>query len=257
MFCGKKNLAAAQMEVVMTSRRAVLLALAGFIVEPAATLVRSRAEDKPPLPAPRPPYAPKGQEEVVTGVKMSVTVPTPPPGGYKRGRIIILRGLQNIWSRGMDQLAKKFEAQGVKSVILDNHVRWQKIANDAIADYKKNKDITPIIIIGHSLGGDAALVMSNWMVQNGVPVRLIVVFDAVADTHPLEGGIQEVINFYKPHGYGREVIGNKRFTGTITNVDLTERKDIGHLNIDENQTLQDEVLAKSLTILKETQMASR
>ena len=241
----------------MISRRAVLVALAGFIPGLSAPLASSNAEDKPPLPPPRPSYAPKGSEEVVTSANMSVTVPKPPPGGYKRGRIIILRGLQNIWSRGMDQLAKKFEAQGVKSVILDNHVRWQKIANDAIADYKTDKNITPIIIIGHSLGGDAALVMSNWMAQNGVPVRLIVVFDAVADTHPLEGGIQEVINFYKPHGYGQEVTGSKRFTGTITNVDLTTRKDIGHLNIDENQTLQDEVLAKSLTILKETQTASR
>ncbi len=243
----------------MISRRAVLAALAGFIPGLSAPLAPLNAKDKLPLPPPRPSYAPKGSEEVVTSANMSMAVPKPPPGGYKRGRVIILRGLQNIWSRGMDQLAKKFEAQGVpsSSIILDNHVRWQKIANDAIADYKKNKDITPIIIIGHSLGGDAALVMSNWMVQNGVPVRLIVVFDAVADTHPLEGGIQEVINFYKPHGYGQEVTGNKRFTGTITNVDLTARKDIGHLNIDENQTLQNEVLAKSLTILKETQMANR
>ena len=40
----------------------------------------------------------------------------------------------------------------------------------------------PIIIIGHSLGGDAALVMSNWMVHNGVPVSV----DSPAGcSHPL------------------------------------------------------------------------
>jgi hypothetical protein len=256
MFFGNEGRTPMHKEVEMTSRRAVLLALAGFILGLAASLAPSIAEDKLPLPTPRPTYAPKGAEKVVTTAKMSVDLPKPPPGGYTRGRVIILRGLHNIWSRGMDELARKFKAQGV-SVILENHARWQILANDAIADYKKDKNVAPIIIIGHSLGGDAALVMSNWMVQNGVPVRLIVVFDAVADTHPLEGGIQEVINFYKPHGYGQEVTGSKRFTGTITNVDLTQRKDIDHLNIDKDQTLQDEVLARSLTILKETQTASR
>lgn len=239
----------------MTSRRAVLLAVAGFILGLAASAVPSFAQMQPPLPQPRPAHAPKGQ--VVTNATLSVEVPTPPPGGYQGGRVIILRGLANVWSRGMDQLAKKFEAQGVTSITLDNHSHWQKIANDLIAEYKKDKSITPIIIIGHSLGGDAALVMSNWMVQNGVPIRLIVVFDAVAQTHPLEGGIKEVINFYKPHGYGREVTGSKRFNGSITNIDLTARKDIDHLNVDEDQGLQDEVLAKTLTILKETQMARR
>lgn len=256
MFCGNKGRTPVHMEVAMTSRRAVMLALAGFVLGLAASLAPSIAEDQLPLPTPRPSYAPKGSDKIVTTAKLSVDLPTPPPGGYKRGRVIILRGLANIWSRGMDELARKFEAQGV-SVILENHSVWHKLADDAITDYRKDKNVAPIIIIGHSLGGDAALVMSNWMVQNKVPVRLIVVFDAVADTHPLEGGIQEVINFYKPHGYGQEVTGSKRFTGTITNVDMTERKDIDHLNIDKDQKLQDEVLAKTLTILKETQTASR
>ncbi|MCB1489124.1 MAG: hypothetical protein KDJ88_16920, partial [Bauldia sp.] len=97
----------------------------------------------------------------------------------------------------------------------------------------------------------------NWMVHNGVPVRLVVVFDAVSQTHPLDAGIAEVLNFYKPKGYGQEVTGNSRFNGKIVNVDLTQRKDVDHLNIDEDQQLQDEVLALSLNILKDPKTASR
>lgn len=229
----------------MTSRRAILLAVAAFALGSAAQFAQSRAEDGPSAP-----------KAAVKTASVPVVLPKPPPGGYKDGRVIILRGLYNIWSRGMDELAKKFEAQGVP-VILDNHARWQMIANKTIADYKQNKDVAPIIIIGHSLGGDAALVMSNWMVQNGVPIRLVVVFDSVAQTHPLEGGIQEVINFYKPHGYGQVVTGGKRFNGKITNVDMTDRPDVDHFNIDKDETLQNEVLVKALTILKDTQTASR
>ncbi|WP_421725684.1 thioesterase domain-containing protein [Bauldia sp.] len=150
----------------------------------------------------------------------------------------------------MDDIAEDLEAQGVE-VILANHGRWRRLADEAIAAYKKDKNTAPIIIIGHSLGGDAALVMSNWMVHNGVPVRLIVVFDAVAQTHPLRGGIQEVINFYRPRGYGQEVKGSERFNGTIDNIDLTERPGVNHLNMDKDEGLQAEVLAKTLQVLQE------
>jgi thioesterase domain-containing protein len=222
-----------------------------------AATVSSSAEETVPLPSPRPANAPKASVTVASAkavpAKATVELPKAPAGGYTHGRVIILRGLANIWSRGMDVLAKKFEAQGVE-VTLENHSKWRQLANQAIADYKKDKNVAPIIIIGHSLGGDAALVMSNWMVQNGVPVRLIVVFDAVSKTHPVMPGVQEVINFYKPaagiRSYGQKVEPSSRFNGTIDNVDLTGRREIDHLNIDKEEQLQDEALAKSLAILK-------
>ena len=109
----------------------------------------------------------------------------------------------------------------------------------------------PVILIGHSLGGDASIVMSNWLAQNGVPVRFVVIFDAVAQTHPIIGGVQEVLNFYKPKGYGQEVKAAPSFNGVISNVDLTDRKDIDHLNIDEDPVLQAEVTAESSKYLTE------
>ena len=41
------------------------------------------------------------------------------------------------------------------------------------------------------------------------------------------------------------------FTGVIRNVDLTERKDINHVNIDEDPVLQGEVIADVMKILSE------
>lgn len=240
----------------MMVRRAAALALAAYVLGLAATLAPSSAQDTVPLPQPRPASAPKAVAKPASAksapASAAVELPAPPPGGYTKGRVIVLRGLANIWSRGMDALAAKFEAQGVK-VILENHSRWKELANAAIADYKANKDVAPIIIIGHSLGGDAALVMSNWIVQNGVPVRLIVVFDAVAQTHPVRSGVQEVINYYKPlsgiRHYGQKVEGSSRYNGTIINIDLSEDRSIGHLNIDKQEQFQNEILAKVLTIL--------
>lgn len=243
----------------MKMRRAAMMALAAFVLGLAAATVPASAESPIPVPSPRPAYAPKATAKAATNPAKpatSVAIPKPPAGGYKNGRVIILRGLHNVWSRGMDALAKKFEAQGV-TVTLANHSHWQRLANEAIEDYKKDKNVAPIIIIGHSLGGDAALVMSNWIVHNGVPVRFVVVFDAVAQTHPVEPGVAEVLNFYKPKGYGQEVTGSKRYKGEIINIDLTQRKDVDHLNIDEDEELQDDVLARSLAILQGQKTASR
>ncbi len=244
----------------MKSRRAAFMALAAFMFGLSAAIVPSKADDPIRLPSPRPAHAPKATAPNATATKTTktstVAIPKPPAGGYKGGRVIILRGLHNIWSRGMDALAKKFEAQGVP-VILANHSHWQFIANQAIADYKADKNVAPIIIIGHSLGGDAALVMSNWMAHNNVPVRFVAVFDAVSQGHPVEPGVAEVLNFYKPKGYGQEVVGTARYKGKIINVDLTKEKDVDHLNIDEDQQLQDQVLAESLAILKGQKTASR
>ena len=231
--------------------RTAMIAMSALAIGLFAQAMTAVAVENVPLPKPRPAYTPTAAAATDA---VSVELPSPPPGGYKGGTVIIMRGLHNIWSRGMDELAKKFEAQGVE-VTLDNHSRWQKHADKIIADAKAGKDVQPVILIGHSLGGDAALVMSNWLVHNGVPVEFVVVYDAVAQTHPVDYGVNEVLNFYKPKGYGQEVVGSKRFKGKITNIDLTEQRNIKHLNIDKNQDLQDQTLVRSLEILKADQMA--
>lgn len=212
----------------MTSRRTLLLGIAG------AALGSSG------LPAFAQLLKKKNRNEINS---------TPVPATDKGGRVIILRGLYNVFSRGMDTLWKKFDDLGIETT-LDNHASWKRIADKLIKQYKTEKNVAPIILIGHSLGADAALVMANWLGLNRVPVRLIVTFDGVAVTHPVMGTVEEIINFYKPKGYGRKVETDKRFAGTLNNVDLTDRRDIDHLNIDKDAVLQQEVIAKVLAALK-------
>ena len=210
----------------MTTRRALLLGLAGL------------ASSWPGLPA----FAQlkRNREEINS-------IPVPATG--KGGRVIVLRGLYNIFSRGMDSMWKKLDELGVEAT-LDNHASWKRIADRVIEQYKTEKNVAPIILIGHSLGADASLVMANWLGLNRVPVRLVVTFDGVAVTHPVMANVEEIINFYKPKGYGRKVEVVDKFPGTLNNVDLTKRTDIDHLNIDKDPVLQDEVIAEVLAILK-------
>jgi hypothetical protein len=229
----------------MTSRRAFLSALAALSLSASGlpTLVTAA---EVPLPQPRPKTPPNPKAVSPTSAATSGPVKV---GTYTHGRVIVLRGLYNFFSRGMDQIAADLRHRGV-TVTLENHSRWQVLSAKLIDEYKANpKDVVPIILIGHSLGGDASLVMANWLAHNGVPVRFVAVFDAVAETHPIIGSVQEVLNYYKGNGYGQKVEPGPNFKGAIDNVDLSDRKDIDHLNIDKDPVLQGEVIARVMAIL--------
>jgi hypothetical protein len=58
------------------------------------------------------------------------------------------------------------------------------------------------------------------------------------------GGVQEVINYYKADGVGKFVEASRGFSGILTNIDLSDRSEIDHLNIDKSTALHTEVIAK-------------
>lgn len=216
------------------------------------------AEDPIKLPKPRPAAAATApaKADKTAATKPADTaktiLPKPPavPKDYGYGRVILLRGLANVFSRGMDKMAAELKLYGVP-VTLENHSQWHRLADQIIADYKAKKAVLPIILVGHSLGADASLVMANWLAYNHVPVRLVVAFDGVADINPITNPTVEVINYFKPTGgYGKKVTAAPNFAGSLTNIDLSDRKDIGHLNIDKIGALQDETILKILDIMK-------
>jgi len=178
----------------------------------------------------------------------STTTAKVPRGAFDHGHVYLVRGLGNIFSLGMDQLSNRLRAAGVTTTV-SNHLTWQGHADEIAAEYLTNPKLAPIIIIGHSLGGNAALGMARHLARNGVPVRLLVIFDATADI-PVAPNVAEAINLYK-RGRGAELAGMPGFRGTIVNEDLTGRINAGHMNIDENRSLHDLVVAKVLAVLSE------
>ena len=62
----------------------------------------------------------------------------------------------------------------------------------AAAKYKAGSE-GPIIIIGHSLGADAAMEMAAYLGQRGVPVALVVPFDGT-DSYAASANVGRVLN---------------------------------------------------------------
>ena len=172
------------------------------------------------------------------GTGLATTVATQP-----QGRVILLRGLLNVFSLGMDSLARKIRAKGMPAQVT-NFTNWRGFATVLVNQYRTDKSLTPVVIIGHSLGADSSVDMANYLGENGVPVRLVVTFDGVHAGHRVGRGIAEVINYYKSDGVGKTIQAGPGFTGRLTNVDVSDRKGIDHLNIEKSPALHAEVLAK-------------
>ncbi|CAN5254142.1 hypothetical protein BH11PSE4_BH11PSE4_28060 [soil metagenome] len=159
------------------------------------------------------------------------------------GHVYLMRGVLNVFSLGLDQLAARLQAAGVAASV-QNYLGWRGLANDITASYRAgNHD--PIILIGHSAGADATIDVARKLQGNGIPVALIVNFDPVSPD-PVPPNVKQIINYYVPAGWGSAVAPGRKFKGQLANVneDATDN----HFTIDKSESLQRKTIAKVLQV---------
>ena len=163
--------------------------------------------------------------------------------GKRPGHVYLLRGIFNVFSLGMDQIAYKLQAVGVATTVA-NHTSWRGLADDMIANYRSgNRE--PIILMGHSAGADATISIARRLQDAGVPVALIVNFDPVSPD-PVSPNVKQVVNFYVPAGWGAAVAADKKFKGQLANVN--ENATTNHFSIDKDDALQRQAIARVLAV---------
>ena len=168
---------------------------------------------------------------------VSAATRTPPPTG---AHVYLLRGVLNIFSLGLDEIAAKLRAQGIP-VTVANFVSWSSLADEAAAEYKKGS-LRNIILVGHSSGATALPDMVARLGHLGVPVKLAIGLDSVFRTK-LAGHAERYINFYVASGAGEPVTATRDFHGALENVDVQSVPGVGHLSIDKSQVMQQRVIS--------------
>ena len=153
--------------------------------------------------------------------------------------VYLLRGVLNIFSLGLDDIAAKLQAQGIP-VTVANFVSWSSLADDAAARYRSGKAKT-IILVGHSSGATALPDMVAKLDQLGVPVKLAIGLDSVFRTG-LTGRVGRYINFYIANGAGTPVEKRNGFQGSLENVNVENVPGVGHMSIEKNQIMQQKVI---------------
>lgn len=160
------------------------------------------------------------------------------------GHVYLLRGLLNVFSLGMDDLAAKLQARGVAATV-HNHAEWQSLADEIAAKYKAGKH-GPIVLIGHSLGADAVMIQAEYLGKKGVPVALVVPFDGTG-SYAASPNVSRVMNLtQRDYAYMRRGNG---FRGQLQNIDVSKDSSIDHINIDKSARLHNMVVASVLGVL--------
>jgi hypothetical protein len=154
--------------------------------------------------------------------------------------VYLLRGVLNIFSMGLDDIAAKLEAQGIP-VTVTNYLGWASLAEQAAADYKSGK-VKTIILVGHSSGATVLPDMVARLDQLGAPVKLAIGLDSVFRTS-LHGRVGRYINFYIANGNGEPVKPTSNLHGTLENVNVQNVPGVGHLNIEKNEIMQRKVIS--------------
>ncbi|TCT06786.1 hypothetical protein [Aquabacter spiritensis] len=164
------------------------------------------------------------------------------------GKVYLMRGLANVFSQGMDDLGAKLRARGIDAEVYE-HGRWPALADQAVS-FAKTRGRPPVIIIGHSLGADAAIKMAERMTDLGVSPRLVVTFDPVGVTE-IGRTSGRFINYYQSNnGFGKRLETGPGFRGQLVNRNLDDLGAIDHFNIEKSPKLHAEVIAAIVSVTR-------
>jgi len=165
----------------------------------------------------------------------------------RSGEVYLMSGLANIFSRGIDTMADKMRAKGFDASNF-SYKYWKPIAEDIVARAKNDTVSYPVIIMGHSLGGNESSKFANYLAANGVRVELVVTFDPV-ETGRVGANIGEVVNYYLPmEKKDNSIHAVSGFEGTLKNIDVTTDASITHTNVEKNSRFQNASISKALAI---------
>ncbi len=149
--------------------------------------------------------------------------------------VYVLRGFMDIFSTGMDDLNGKLNRAGIRSSV-HNHSEFGVLA-EQIGDRYRRGIRENVVIVGHSLGANDAFSMADRLNDFGIPVPLIITFDPTANMSAGRN-VQRVVNFYSStNGWGTSIGRGTGFKGSLNNVDLSRRGEVGHTDIDKSPAL--------------------
>ena len=147
--------------------------------------------------------------------------------------VYLMRGLLNIFSLGMDQLAAQIARNGIDASVY-NHSVEESVVGTIVQKYRAG-DHGPYILVGHSLGADAVMVMAQQLNAQGVPVALVVPFDGT-ESYTAPANVSCVVNLtQRKYAYTQAGAG---FHGKLSNVDVSSDTSIDHVTIDKSPRLQ-------------------
>jgi pimeloyl-ACP methyl ester carboxylesterase len=161
------------------------------------------------------------------------------PRAAAEARVYLLRGLMDV-STGLDELALKLKRRGIAATI-GSFTAEEELAAAALKGFRSGAGC-PVVLIGHSLGADAAIGIARTLQGSGVPVGLLVAFSPNS-SDAMPGNVSRAVNYYQSNSFWSNVYSRGAgFKGTLRNVDLAKDDKIDHFNIEKAARLHAETI---------------
>lgn len=162
------------------------------------------------------------------------------------GRVLIVRGIFTVFSLGMNDLGKRLQTAGY-DVRVTTAIQSSAEVEKMSWMYGKQFDQVPLIIIGHSLGGDLAPRLASNFGKHNIPVDLLLMLDSTMPSAPPRN-VRRCVNLFQSSNktifQGREIRSWSPQT-ELFNIDIRQlaspehTADIHHFNIDTNPWVHD------------------
>jgi hypothetical protein len=218
----------------------------------AMTSLFARASTEKPASSPSAPdVKPAVFTKPVTLADAETAAPVaPPPAAADKistephGRAYLFRGIAGlIYSRGMDKLTDRIKRIGLPADV-ETYLMWRPICEQAIRDYRR--DPQPIILIGHSMGGDSALAFAETLNAENIPVSLLVTYDPSRIADDVPPNVERYINIFQSSNMlgGGNVVQGTRFHGHYASYNLKDHSELIHINIEKADRIQEQLIAK-------------
>lgn len=128
-------------------------------------------------------------------ILLSGTVAARADSGPPRGTVLLVRGVMTVFSLGLDDLATKLPCHELEVQVVPTS--WAPHATRHIAQrYMRGKLDGPLVLIGHSLGGDMLPGLARQLGASGQAVDLMIMIDA---TNPSDVpmNVRRCVNLYQ------------------------------------------------------------
>jgi len=165
--------------------------------------------------------------------------PLPPLAGPPRGRVLLLRGLANVFSTGLDVLTATLRRARFDASV-HNHLEAAALAEATLREARAGRLVRPFAVIGHSLGADEAVRLAARLRAAGVVTDLVVTFDPTV-VSAVPASARMVVNYHQDMDvFPRRLAAAPGFDGRLENRAVPGET---HLTIEKNLRLHAEVLA--------------
>ena len=180
----------------------------------------------------------------------------------RAGQVYLLRGWHDLWSEGVDALAQRIAAEGIRARVF-RVSQADDLAAALLGRSAAAADADPLVLIGFSFGADEAIRIARKLDVAKRPIALLVTIDPVTPPD-VPANVPAARNFYQSNGVLdaipwlrgvplRPPPGEHAAAGRVQNVNVRQRKDLlepgtSHRTIAANAKVHGAIVAEVLRV---------